>query len=369
LPERYTLGVISARNGDRTWVATQGANRLAYDLVRQEYRQMAHDAVAPREQTLAASPLAAAQEEFETEVVYLDTAAMGLPPRRALTALERALTRWRTGVTVATDFDAAVRQSRESYAALVGVDPSWVAVGSQVSVFVGLVASTLPDRSEVLTVPGEFTSVVFPFLAQAARGIRVREVPLEHLAEAVTAGTALVAVSAVQSADGRLVELVALEAACAATGTRVLLDTTQATGRLPVDASRFVYTTSAGYKWLLAPRGTAFFTVQQHLLDDLVPHTAGWYAGADPWTSIYGSPLRLAEDARRLDVSPAWHSWVGQAPALDLLTEVGPELHRHALGLANRFRELVGVPAGQSAIVSPHRDVPAPRREVSGPPR
>lgn len=70
--------------------------------------------------------------------------------------------------------------------------------------FAGLVAAALPDHREVRTVHGEFTSVVFPFLAQAGRGITVREVPLEHLADAFTAGTTLVSVSAVQSADGRV---------------------------------------------------------------------------------------------------------------------------------------------------------------------
>ena len=108
-----------------------------------------------------------------------------------------------------------------------------------------------------------------------------------------------------------------------------------------------------GYKWLLAPRGTAFFTVQRDLADGLVPHTASWYAGQDPWTSIYGSPLRLAATSRRFDVSPAWHSWVGQAPALELLASIGKHaLHEHALGLANRFRAGAGLPSGDSAIVS-----------------
>jgi len=32
-------------------------------------------------------------------------------------------------------------------------------------------------------------------------------------------------------------------------------------------------------------------------------------AGDDPWSSIYGGPLRLASDARRFDVSPAGHAW------------------------------------------------------------
>ena len=257
------------------------------------------------------------------------------------------------------DFASAVLDNtplaaaRQAYAGLVNVDATSVAVGSQVSVFAGLVAASLPSGSEVLTAKGDFTSILFPFYAQAARGVTVREVALEQLADAVTASTTLVSVSAVQSADGRLVDLDALQRACAATGTRVLLDTTQAVGWLPIDAGRFAYTVCGGYKWLLAPRGTAYLTVRADLLDDLVPHTAGWYAGRHPWDSIYGAPLRLAADARRFDVSPAWHAWVGAAPALQLLTGVGTHtLHAHALTLANQFRAGVNLTAGDSAIVS-----------------
>ena len=61
----------------------------------------------------------------------------------------------------------------------------------------------------------------------------------------------------------------------------------------------------------------------------------------------------LFRSARRFDVSPAWHSWVGQAASLDLLCEVGAAaLHSHAVGLANRFRMSVGARPGDSAIVS-----------------
>jgi selenocysteine lyase/cysteine desulfurase len=226
-------------------------------------------------------------------------------------------------------------------------------VGSQVSVFAGLIAANLPGGSEVLTATGDFTSILFPFYAQSGRGIRVREVPLERIAESITSRTTLVAVSAVQSADGRVADLDALYAASGATGARVLLDTTQAVGWLPVDASRFAYTACGGYKWLLSPRGTAYFTINPALSDDLTPHFAGWYAGQDPWSSIYGGPLRLASDARRFDVSPAWHAWVAAAPAVRLLAQVGtPSLHRHALGLANRFRAAIGLEPGDSAIVS-----------------
>lgn len=292
-------------------------------------------------------------DEFAPEVTYLNTASLGLPPRRSIAALQTALGRWRAGTAAPPDYDDVLATARSTYAALVGVETDAVALGSQVSVFAGLVAASLPAGSEVLAVEGEFTSVVFPFLAQHRRGVRLREVPLEQLAASVTERTALVAVSAVQSADGRLADLDALTTACAATGTRVLLDTTQAVGWLPVDAGRFAYTTGGGYKWLLASRGTCFFTIAPGLMDELIPHTAGWYAGADRWDSLYGGPLRLAADARRFDVSPAWHPWVTQVPALQLLADIGaPALHAHAVGLANRFRAGVGLPVGDSAIVS-----------------
>jgi selenocysteine lyase/cysteine desulfurase len=291
--------------------------------------------------TQDARVLSAARAEFDPEVTYLDTATLGLPPRRSLAALRQAVDSWAAGRASARDYDIPLAAARRSYAALVGVDPGRVAVGNQ------------PDRSEVLTVTGEFTSVVFPFLAQAPRGVVVREVPLERLADAVTSRTAVVAVSAVQSADGRVADLPALVDAAAGAGARVLLDVTQAAGWLPVDAGAFAWTVCSGYKWLLAPRGTGFLTVAPDLAGELVPHLAGWYAGDRPWESIYGGPLRLAADARRFDISPAWHSWVAQAPALDLLTGVGRRLlHEHSVGLADRFRAALDLPPGDSAIVS-----------------
>jgi selenocysteine lyase/cysteine desulfurase len=295
----------------------------------------------------------AVRDEFAPDVAYLDTASMGLPPRRTVAALEAALAEWRAGRARAPGFDAAVAASRASFAGLVGTTADRVAVGSQVSVFAGLVAASVPDGAEVVTAAGDFTSIVFPFLAQAGRGVCVREVPLTEVAGAVTDRTALVAVSAVQSADGRLADVPAITTAARDHGARVLLDVTQAAGWLPLDLTGVDLAVCGGYKWLLAPRGTCFLAVTPEAAADLAPHTAGWYAGQDPWLSIYGGPLRLAGDARRFDVSPAWHCWVGQAPSLELLTGVGIErLHAHALGLANRFRAGVGLPPGNSAIVS-----------------
>jgi selenocysteine lyase/cysteine desulfurase len=303
----------------------------------------------------------AARAEFSPDVIFLNTATLGLPPRRTLDAVRAALDVWSSGRANAVAYDDEVARARSNYARLVNVDETLVAQGSQASVFAGLIAASLPDNAEVLTSTGDFTSVVFPFHVQATRGVRVREAPLDQLAESVTDRTSLVAVSAVQSSDGRVADLDALTRACAATGTKIMLDTTQAAGWLPIDAGRYAYTICHGYKWLLAPRGTSFLTIQRELLDDITPHTAGWYAGDDRWNSIYGAPLRLAFDARRFDVSPAWLSWVGADASLALLREVGRDvLHEHAVGLANRFRTGVGIAASNSAIVSTLADDEVP---------
>ena len=119
----------------------------------------------------------------------------------------------------------------------------------------------------------DFTSVLFPFLAQERRGVAVALVPLDRvaLAEVDASRCTLVAVSAVQSADGRLADLDAIAAAAAHHGARTFVDTTQSTGWLRSTATRFDYTACAGYKWLLSPRGTAFFTVRPERRDELLP--------------------------------------------------------------------------------------------------
>jgi hypothetical protein len=81
--------------------------------------------------------------------------------------------------------------------------------------------------------------------------------------------------------------------------------------------------------------------------DRFRPLQAGWYAGEDVQASYYGPPLRIASSARRFDLSPAWFSFVGAAPALELLNEITVEqVYAHDLWLANRFRDGLGRSAG-----------------------
>lgn len=292
---------------------------------------------------------------------YLDAAACGLAPIPVRDAVHDAVDRWSVGTHRLAEYDAAVATSRATFARLVGVPGEQVAVGSQVSVMVGAVAAGLPDGAQVLVPAGEFTSVTYPFCAQADRGVRVRAVPFAELAHHVRAGTDLVAFSLVQSADGRVADTAAITAAARAVGARTLVDLTQAVGWLPVDAGQFDLTVTGAYKWLCAPRGAAFATVRPESLDLVRPVFAGWYAGADVYGSLYGSSMRLADDARRLDVSPAWLAWVGAVPALELFADLDlDEVRRHDVALADELRIALGLePAGTAIVALPDPDCTA----------
>lgn len=285
---------------------------------------------------------------------YLAACTLGLPPRAAVEAQRRDLDAWSAGRTGPAEYGAVVEAGRAAYAHLVGVPRGHVALASQTSVAVAVVAAAVPDGAEVLLPLGDFSSVVYPFLVQAARrDVRVVQVPLHELADAVGPDTWLVAWSAVQSATGEVADHDALAAAAARHGALTLCDTTQAAGVLPVDASRWDVTVCHAYKWLCCPRGVAFLTVGDRARGLLDPVQAGWYAGDDVWSSCYGPEMRLADDARALDVSPAWQAWVGALPALRTFAALDvDDAWRHASGLADALADALDLAPAHRAVLT-----------------
>jgi selenocysteine lyase/cysteine desulfurase len=291
--------------------------------------------------------------QFTGGAGYLAACTMGIGPAAAKAALAADLELWASGAATPARYEAAIARSRAAFARLVHVDPARVAIGSQVSVQASVIAAAAPDGAEVLCPAGDFSSVAAPFVQQAHRGVTVRQVPLEALADSVREGTWLVAFSLVQSATGRRAAEDAVLAAAASCGARTLVDLTQSAGWLDFDAGRADATLTHAYKWLCAPRGASLMTVSERMLAELRPVQAGWYAGDDVWGSCYGADLALAGDARRLDVSPAWPAWVGAAESLELFARADPAAVRaHDVGLAGALREALGLPAVESAIVT-----------------
>jgi selenocysteine lyase/cysteine desulfurase len=309
------------------------------------------------------SSIAEAQAAWEPAAPYLNTASFGLPPRPAWDALQSALDDWRHGRTSWEHWCDSTDRAREHFGTLVDVPAARVSTGASASYLIGLVAASVPPGSRVLVPEVDFSSLTWPFLAHGDR-FTMRSAPLDRLAEAIDDSTDVVAFSAVQSSDGRVADLDAIATAAATHDVFTVVDATHAIGWLPLDGSRFDAVACAAYKWLMSPRGTAFLALSERALAQTVPAAANWYAADDPFGRYYEPELRLADDARRLDLSPAWFSWVGTEPALEILCGVGVEqVHAHNLALANRFRAGLELSDGNSAIVSV--DVPGAEEKLT----
>ena len=308
--------------------------------------------------------IAQARAEWDVQKAFLDSCSYGPPPRRGWDAMQRSLDQWRAGSLPWQPWAEAVDTSRELFGRLVGVPADQVATGAAVSQLLVPIAAALPDGAEVLIRDIEFTSGVYPFAVHADRGVLVRTAPLNTLAEAVDESTTLVSFSAAQSATGEVADIPAITRRAREAGALTVLDGTQAAGWLPLNAADVDFLAVAAYKWLCAPRGTAFLTMpteataaddshprRAEFFDRLKPLAAGWFAAGG--AASYGMPMHLADGARAFDISPAWHSWVGMTPALELLLGVGVEqIHTHDIALANRFRAGLGLEESNSAIVT-----------------
>lgn len=299
--------------------------------------------------------LQSAIEQFGDPRGYLAVASIGLPPRSAVDALTADLTAWARADRDPQGYDEVIARTRASYGRLVGVPAERIAIGSQTSVLAATVAASVPDGAEVVVVGTDFSSIVFPFLqrAEGPHPIQVTTVPLEGLADAVTERTWMVVFSLVQSATGTVADIDAVIEAATRVGALTFCDTTQAAGVLVVDADRFDVTVCHAYKWLCAPRGVAFLTVSSRVLPLLRPLNAGWYAGEHVWQSCYGPTMSLADDARRLDVSPAWQAWIGAEQSIGLFAGLDiAEVWARTTALGDALCRGLGIEEQHQAIVS-----------------
>jgi selenocysteine lyase/cysteine desulfurase len=121
----------------------------------------------------------------------------------------------------------------------------------------------------------------------------------------------------------------------------------------PVDASLFDATICHAYKWLCSPRGVGFMTLSPALQESLVPIHAGWFAGDEIWKSCYGPAMNLARDSRRFDVSPAWPTWVGAEPAIEMFAGLDiAEVWSLTTALGDQLCDGLGIPQQHQAIVT-----------------
>ena len=299
---------------------------------------------------------------------YLDAATYGLPPRPTVAAMHAAVDAWQAGTADwVRAWDMRGEDCRTAFGALIGAPSESIALIPSASAGVGTIAASLKPADRVVVPDDEFTSLLFPLLVAAReRGVSVRCVPFERLADSIEPGTTLVAFSLVQSQSGRTADLPRVVQASRAAGARTLVDATHAIPFVPLDQP-VDYAVCAAYKHLLCPRGVAFMYIARECWDQLQPWLANWRSTSNPYGQYYGGPLDLAPTAARFDVSLAWFAWAGAAVSLQLLVEWQRQgLLDEALRLARRLAGQLGLPESVGSVVGvPVENAEAVREELN----
>ncbi len=271
--------------------------------------------------------------------VYLNHAGVGPAPARVVAAVSEAVAR-SAREPLGFFMDAvmpAIESARTRLARLMGVPPAHLAITKNTGHGLSLVADALKldPGDNVVSVDCEYPSVVYPWYAQADRGIETRLVTpradgtftADDLDAVMDARTRVVTLSWVQFGTGFRCDLAAIAAAAHARGAIFVADVIQGLGALPLSAEALGIdiAVTGVHKWLLAPPGTGGLYVAPPVLDRLRLVNMGAGAVVDV---MKFDPLdfRVKPTVQRYEEgSPNALGLVGLDAALSLLEEVGIE--------------------------------------------
>jgi selenocysteine lyase/cysteine desulfurase len=214
------------------------------------------------------------------------------------------------------------------------------------SVLAGL---DLGPGDELVTSDTEHPGLLGPLVVARSRGVTVRAVPLQEVANAVTPRTTLVACSHVSWVTGELVpaELAQLD-------VPVVFDGAQGAGAIPLDMAQLgcAAYAAAGQKWLCGADATGMLYIAPEFRERVRPVAPAYMAFADASRGL-DSPLHA--DARRYDAPSVSREGVAFTLAAIILLESHGivAMHERASALAD---DLAGALRERGRTVAPRDD-------------
>jgi cysteine desulfurase/selenocysteine lyase len=181
--------------------------------------------------------------------------------------------------------EAEVEAARAGIARLWGVASADIGFVSNVAEGVSIVAESLDWREgdSICIDANEYPSVVGPIAMRRNPTVALRQArgaEPDRLAACVDGSTRIIAASYVSYLTGERVDLYALRRLADSVGALLLVDFTQASGYLPIEASVADFAFSACYKWMLGITGVAVAYWNRARQPDWAPASAGWHSFA-----------------------------------------------------------------------------------------
>lgn len=269
---------------------------------------------------------------------YLISNSLGAMPQGVYDAMKSYADIWATrGVRAWEErWWMLAAQIGDEIGVLMNAPAGSVSVHQNVTTCQAVVASCFDfsgKRNKVVYSDMNFPSVMYFWEAQQAHGARVHmvktddgiTVPLDRLLEAIDEQTLLVPVSHVIFRSSYIQDAKAIIEKAHKVGARVVLDTFQSLGTVPVDVEELNVDFVCGgvLKWLCGGPGVGYLYVRPDLGKTLQPKFTGWFAHQNSFGFEVG-PTRYADPPYRF-MNGTSHIPALEAarPGLKIIAEVG----------------------------------------------
>ena len=291
--------------------------------------------------------------------VYMISNSLGAMPRRTAADLAEYAEAWATrGVRAWEErwWEMPIEVGNKA-ARIIGAPAGSVSMHENVTTaHMAALSALRPEsrRRRLVCCEMDFPSMVYLYRAQQAAGFELTIVPAEpdlsvrtdRVVEAIDERTAVVCFSHVLFRTSYIMDAAAITARAHEVGARVILDTYQSAGIIPVDVTALGVDFAVGgcLKWLCGGPGNAFLYTRPHLLKTLKPSFTGWLSHQRPFAFDIG-PFddAVRHDAMRMmNGTPAIPAYYAALAGLDIIHEVGVDrIRAQSQRLTGRLLALV----------------------------
>lgn len=244
-------------------------------------------------------PLRPFRDQFDLpqDTVYLDGNSLGALPKAARLRIADVVSEeWGRGLIRSWNvckWIEAPQRVGDKIAKLVGAAAGEVIVADSTSVnlfkLIGAALAARPDRSTVLSEPGNFPTDLYMIegaIRSAGRAAKLRLEPAERILQSIDSDTALVLLTHVHYKTAAMHDMRAITERAHAVGALVLWDLSHSAGAVEVDLNgcNADMAVGCGYKYLNGgPGAPAFlFLARRHQAEAISPLT-GWMGHAQPF--------------------------------------------------------------------------------------
>jgi selenocysteine lyase/cysteine desulfurase len=226
-------------------------------------------------------------------------------------------------------------EARKLTARLLNCQSEEVALVGPTSLGLSYVAAGLGFRKgdNVLIYHDDYPSNVYPWMALAARGVKVRLLntrglgvirPVDVMGQ-VDENTRLVALASCHFVSGYRIDHAAVGKFLRERGILFCLDAIQTLGAFPTTVEHVDFLAADAHKWLLGPCAAGILFVRRDLQEKLNPPVYGWHNVRSP-NFVAQEGIEFRKDARKFEAGT--HNLLGVTgiiAALELLLEIGIE--------------------------------------------